>query len=178
MSDRTLEQAAVDVLRKYGFKADLIEETTSPTPDIRATDDEGISYLIEIKNRTVGWLDKAEPAWSESEFEVLHRVDSGGASNTLSGVIEKAAEQLGVDNRPDTLRLIWFVVDPTDRDYHHKQIWQTVYGTQIVIAKGRAPGEGFYLSPAAFVRWRNSLDGVILGVLGGLFLNDLSPRYK
>jgi hypothetical protein len=106
MSDRALEQAAVDLLRKHGFSAELIEETTSPTPDIRANDDDGVSYLIEIKNRTVGWLDKAERAWSESELEVLHRINPGGPSNTLSGVIERLPNKWGAEKEEEILRLI------------------------------------------------------------------------
>ena len=182
MTPHTLEHAAVSFLHDHGFSAEIIEEASGRTPDIRAIDSAGKSYLLEVKQRTVGWHEQAEPRGSAEGLKVMSRIDPGGPSNTVSGVIEHGVRQLAsvTPNDESILRLIWFFADPSDREYHYRRIQQTAYGTRVVIAQGgeSLAREGMYVGPAAFVRWRNVLDGILLGAIGGILLNDLSPRYE
>jgi hypothetical protein len=183
VSDKQLEQAAVCLLMEHGFSADILAETSSPTPDIRATDPHGASYLLEIKHRTVAWNERANPSFSPAlGVKVMKREDRGGSSNTLSRVFRAAAKQLeaAAAGDKDVLRLVWIFADPTDTTFHYEGVRRTVYGIRIVVAAGNVEStvrEGIYVSPAAFVRWRNTIDGVLLGGFDSLFLNDLSPRY-
>jgi len=184
VSTRELEYAAVRFLEGWGFSAEFIEEAGKPTPDIRATDTDGALYLLEIKQRTVAWNEHAERVWSSTlGIEVMKRVDPGGPSNTVDGVIGKAVDQLESVAAGDkgVLRLVWIIADPTDREFHYDRVRQTVYGTRVVVATGNidsAVREGIYVAPSAFVRWRNAIDGVLLGAFDCLLLNDLSPRYE
>jgi hypothetical protein len=181
MTDRSLDQAAVLFLREHDFSAELVEETDTPTPDILATDNVGQTYVLEIKDRTVSWLEHSEKASARLGIDVRTRTDPTGPSNALSRVIKKAAEQLEAVTKDDSaLRLLWFFANSTDWRYHYERIRHTVYGMKVVVAtrEGQsATREGIYVAPAAFVRWRNLVDGVLLGAFGGLLLNDLSPRY-
>jgi hypothetical protein len=183
VSDRQLKQAAVCFLRENGFSADILVETSSPTPDIRANDPSGASYLLEIKHRTVAWADRSESSFSPiMGVEVMKREDSGGSSNALSRIFRAAAKQLEAAAAGDNevLRLVWIFADPTDTAFHYECVMRTVYGMRVVVAAGNVESlvrEGIYVSPADFVRWRNVIDGVLLGPFDGLFLNDLSPRY-
>jgi hypothetical protein len=183
VSDRQLERAAVCLLRENGFSADILVETSSPTPDIRANDPYGASYLLEIKHRTVAWAERSGSSFSPIlGVEVMKREDSGGSSNALSRIFRAAAKQLEAAAAGDdeVLRLVWIFADPTDTAFHYECVMRTVYGMRVVVAAGDVESmvrEGIYVSPADFVRWRNVIDGVLLGRFDGLFLNDLSPRY-
>ena len=183
MSDRKLEQAAVRFLQENGFSAEFIEEAGRLTPDIRARDSQGVSYLLELKHRTVAWHEQAKVEQSlPGGIEVMMRVDPGGPSNTISGVLEKAARQLesAAAGDENVLRVVWIFANPTDRDFHYDRVRETVYGTRVIVGMGNVESpvrEGMYVAPAAFARWKDTIDGILLETFGGLFLNDLSPRY-
>jgi hypothetical protein len=184
MSDESLEDQAVAILRSRGFSANRIARRTSLTPDIRAKDGEGGKYLFELKDRTNDWMSGAV----EVNPGVFRRSDLAGPSNKLAGVFKKAASQL--DNEAadsTTLRVLWFTAQPTDQQYHYTRICETAYGAKLVIAtnsqnrqglQGLQGLYGFYVDYSSFVELRDKIDCVLLGHFVGLLLNDLSPRYE
>jgi hypothetical protein len=182
MDDQQQKNALLRLLESEGFSAALVAEADVPTPDVRATDPAGTTYLIELKERTVAWPDRAHSECIREGRQVITRQDAGGASDTVSRVLKKAARQLQSSDQEKgkTVRLVWFLADQTDQEYHYDVIRNTAYGIRYVVAwrDGKIQTrEGIYVSHAEFMRWRDVIDGIILGPLDVLLLNDLSSRY-
>ena len=172
MNDKRIKAGLKTVLEQKGFKVEMIKETTEPRPDLIATDGH-IRFLIEIKERY------GEQYQTTSEFEV--RLDKIARKNRLSGISGSAVKQLDARRTDQTFNLLWVIADPLDRDIHYEQFRATVFGIRIVI--GRRADEGiakecYYATHSDFYRWREVLDGVMLGNFAGMFVNDHSPRYQ
>lgn len=181
MNDRPLKDELIAYLRGVGYRAEAIQERDHPTPDLIVEDASGTRYVIEVKERTTRWDERAEVLAEDPSGRVLKRCDPSRRSNSVDDVLEHAAKQLNAAELSTDLRLVWLLADATDLVFLYEEVRQTAYGLALAIATpgGRdALKETFYASYASFARWSSSLDGILLGPFHGLFLNNLSPRYE
>jgi hypothetical protein len=178
-TDTQLKSELVAYLEQLGFSAECIEESASPTPDLRALDSEGCSYVIEVKTRTTAWSDRAELLAEDASGRVLKRNDQSTASSSVAGDLEQAARQLDAGSREADLRLVWVLAERSDQQFLYEEVRRTAYGVKLAIATLRgqhATREAYFATYAAFARHRESIDGVLLGPFHALFLNSLSSR--
>lgn len=97
----------------------------------------------------------------------------------MSGVVEKAARQLAAFEDGGPLRVMWFLAQPPEQKWYYDSLRMSAYGLSVVTGLGESGGVAkacYYATESDFWRWRAVLDGVILGTVAAVFINDLSPR--
>lgn len=164
MDDTTTLEALSIFLIDRGFSAKLIQRSSSKTPDLCANDGEN-TYLFELKMRH----DSKEPS--------LFRTDPMVRLNTISGLVSDATKQLKSMGSEDTIRMLWFLGQPPNEKTFYEQLRMTLYGIRVVVGlrNGRSiPAECYYAGYSDFYRYRDVLDGAILGTVAAIFINDFS----
>ena len=163
---RVQDESTINALREYlaaaGFNAEKVPRANHDTPDLLVKDEYEI-YVVEVKQRH-----HPPQPWTG----LVRR-------NTISGVVEKAAHQLAAFEDDDPLRVIWFLGQPPEQKWYYNNLRMSVYGLSLVTGFGRSGGVAkacYYATESDFWRWRAVLDGVILGTVAAVFINDLSPR--
>lgn len=164
-SDTVLKDSLATLLAQRGFRAADIPIGPRPTADFFVRDGTD-TYVIEVKHRDV----------VESVADQVH-IDPAGRTNTTSGILSEAVDQLRSSDVDDALKILWIMSPPPDRDLRYRQFESTAYGILIAAGKGTAK-PCYYATHADFYRYRDTLDGIALGTFGAMLLNDLSPRYS
>lgn len=177
--DRNSEEIK-KLLNSNGFMAEIIPACLDyKSPDLAVVDKSGQKYLVEVKNIQSDRL-TVDRDWIDEDFQVKKGINS--IDNTLSGVIEKAFEQLSLDNLcQDTIRGVWFILD-NPSDYISKNIKRTLYGTRFVndIRLGECK-ICFYADRSDFYRFKEALDFVVVSstsFCSEVLLNSLSIRFE
>ena len=166
MDDTTTLEALSIFLIDRGFAAELVQRSSSKTPDLYADDGEN-TYLFELKRRH----DSKEPS--------LVRTDPIVRLNILSGLVADATKQLQSMGSENTIRMLWFLGQPPHEETFYEQLRMTLYGIRVVV--GLRNGRGiatacYYAGYSDFYRYRDVLDGALLGTVAAIFINDCSPR--
>jgi hypothetical protein len=162
MPDKRTINALREYLAREGFVAAILPRASHDTPDLLVKD-EHETYVVEVKQR----YHPPQP-WTG----LVRR-------NTISGVVEKAARQLAAFEDDDPLRVMWFIAQPPEQKWYYDSLRMSVYGLSVVTGLGENGGVAkacYYATENDFWRWREILDGVILGTVAAVFINDLSPR--
>lgn len=178
MSDQGIKNAISEFLRGHGFHVTQIPESERRTPDLLAI--RGQRYLIEIKTKEDDPAAMSERAKRLGAGQI---VESGAPfipQNTMSRIIHDGVEQM--DTHPVQERdfcLLWLLAIGSDLESQYEQFLATLYGlTNVVGPDSRPLMPCYYFRESAFFRWRNVLDGAIVGTLdkGELCVNTYSPR--
>jgi len=166
MDDTKTLQALSTFLMDKGFTAKLIERSSNKTPDLYAGDGKD-TFLLEVKTR----LDSKEPS--------IVRTDPIVRLNNLSGIVAGATRQLRTMASENTIRMLWFLGQPPHQETFYEQLRMTLYGIRVVVGRRKAGGLAsacYYAGHSDFFRYRDSLDGALLGTVAAIFINDYSPR--
>jgi len=178
MSDQAIKNAISTFLHGQGFHVLQIPEGERRTPDLLATGDH--RYLIEIKTK------ENDPAAISERTKRLGagQIFESGApftpQNTMSRIVRDGVEQL--DAHPAQERdfcMLWLLAVGSDLESQYEQFLATLYGlTNMMRPDSRSLMPCYYFRESAFFRWRNVLDGAIVGTLdkGELCINSYSPR--
>lgn len=109
----------------------------------------------------------------------LVRADPINRLNSLSRIVAKAASQLKSRGSGNTIRILWFLGQPPYQKTFYDQLRMTLYGIRVVV--GLRNGKGiatacYYAGHSDFYRYRDVLDGALLGTVAAVFINDHSPH--
>ena len=178
MSDRRIKDAISTFLRDHGFQVTQIAEGGQRTPDLLATC--GQRYLIEIKTKEDHPAANAERAKRLGAGEIVQSGAPFTPQNTMSRIVRDGVSQL--EAHPVKERdfcLLWLLAIGSDLDAQYEQFLATLYGLSNVVGPDSQPlMPCYYLRDSAFFRWRDLLDGAIVGTLdtGELCINSYSQR--
>ncbi len=175
MSDHEAKSSVVSTLREHGFSAEEIPTAEIQTPDIRCSDGK-LEYLIEIKEKT---LDGEKGADRVTDSGYVRR-DPLIRSNVVSRITRKAARQLVALGDPGPVKIMWYFPAFPHSKYLLKQLRYSVYGIRIACIRLASGGsdvrECYYADHSDFFRQRTMIDGIVVGSLRILLLNDCSSR--
>lgn len=178
MSDQKIKDAVSEFLSERGFEVTQIPEGRKHTPDLLAA--RGQRYLIEIKTKED---DPAVIAERTRRLRAGEIVKSGAPfipKSTMSGKIRYGMEQLeAYPVQERDFCLLWLLAVGSDIESQYEQFLASLYGLSNVVGPDSQPlMPCYYLRNSAFFRWRNLLDGAIVGTLdsGELCINSYSPR--
>ena len=162
MQDKSTINALREYLAAYGFATEGVPRASHDTPDFLMRDEDE-TYVVEVKQRH-----HPPQRWAG----LVRR-------NTISGVVSDAARQLAAFAEGDPLRVMWFLGQPPEQKWYYNNLRMSVYGLSLVTGLGKSGGVAkacYYATESDFWRLRAILDGVILGTVAAVFINDLSPR--
>ncbi len=163
MSDRRIKDAISTFLRDHGFQVTQIAEGGQRTPDLLATC--GQRYLIEIKTKEDDPAANAERAKRLGAGEIVQSGAPFTPQNTMSRIVRDGVSQL--EAHPVKERdfcLLWLLAIGSDLDAQYEQFLATLYGLSNVVGPDSQPlMPCYYLRDSAFFRWRDLLDGAIVG---------------
>jgi len=166
MNDKTTLEALSAFLVDKGFTTKRIPRSSSRTPDFFVDDGEN-SYLLEVKSRH----DLKEP--------LPVRVDPIIRMNSLSSIVTEAVSQLKFRSSENTFGMLWLLGQPPHQKTIYDQLRMTLYGIRVVVGlrNGKAIAIAcYYAGHSDFYRYRDVLDGALLGTVAAVFINDHSPH--
>ena len=169
----------------WGFNVHKIDETDDKTPDFSVTLDTE-NYLIEVK----------EKEDSNENKDILDNLKEGKVQNftieltesgSVSRILKKGQKQLNTySDEKDIFRILWFVCTGIHLNSQIEIIKQSLYDTVPLwdlnnkLFQETVPTCYFFGNNSKFFKYKNELDGVIVGTYeeGKLCLNPFSPRYE
>ncbi|MEP1740539.1 MAG: hypothetical protein ABJI60_20190 [Kangiellaceae bacterium] len=178
----SFEDFALKVLNEdLGLEAEKIDEGQDETPDFIALDGNYI-YYIELKER-----DSSEEYLRERELafgsdDVYSSTVSLEKCRNTSKVINKAKNQLKAESAPEEIRIVWLHAHGSQREALVEKFLCTLYGKADIYdwAEGRYDNKDcYYFDHSDFFRYRDSIDGAIISLEGGMAfaINNFSPKY-
>lgn len=168
----------------WGFKVNKIKETNEKRPDFyMSVDDE--TYIIEVKEKEDSNENKKKLNNSNDEELQEFRIELI-ESGSISRIIKKAQKQINTyTQKEDVFRIIWFICTGVHASSQEEVIKQSIYDSVPLwdldnkLFEKTIPTCYFFGDRSKFFKYRNELDGVIVGnkIEGKLCLNPFSPRY-
>lgn len=179
-----LEEWFSSVISSFGFHVEKIPESSSESPDFFVTDGSD-RYLIELKTK----LDSDDLVAERQEVlekgEMYQRTTVLERTNTISGIIRKAARQLASKKDEYSADYCFICLHASGLGASEKitRYEVSLYGSkEIIHFDGGDPNikTCYYFTNSDFFNNKEIVDGaLILGDKAGrLCLNNLSPRYK
>lgn len=179
------ELQVIEILENFGFQeAKKIEEENSPgkkMPDIFANDGTD-AYLFEVKCK--GYSEKIIENIKESiqKGEAFFNVEAIAYKNPMSSIIKNSVAQLSSPAAPEAkFKLLWIFISGKNTPVQADQFEATFYGIyELMDLDTKSSKKCLYYLDSEFYRFKDSLDGVVLGNLDGgmLYLNSFSPSYE
>jgi len=182
--DSQIKLGVLQYLRAHGLRADEIPESDvqgEQRPDIEASY-QGQCYVIELKRK----LSEAEMIASYqsrlSAGQVVSHRETTERTNTISGVVAEAAEQLTAYCDNADIRIVWLDGQGWDPSLQMLQIKASLFGTRQIIdlSKTKDSRECFYFGFSDFFRHRDTIDLAVVRAhdQAQLCVNNFSPRYQ
>ncbi|MBP7370729.1 MAG: hypothetical protein KA902_04750 [Arenimonas sp.] len=181
------DSIAVQVLKIWGASVESVATSKKQESDWFATLS-GFRLLIEEKTKLEDPSLTTERDKQLKTNSVFSSTTPLSPNNRISGIIKKAASQLtstGADLAHDA-RIVWFTSTGFDAEAKYYQTINTLYGTTKVFVPGAGlpMRECYFFHHSAFYRFRDELDGAIIGFINGqtvtirLCLNPYAKRWK
>jgi hypothetical protein len=178
MSDQAIKDAISAFLGDHGFHVTQIPESEWRTADLLAT--RGERYLIEIKTKEDDPAAISERAQGLGAGQIVESGAPFTPQNTMSRIVRHGVDQLDAHAAQERdFCLLWLLAVGSDLESQYEQFLATLYGLTNVVGPDSLPlMPCYYFRESAFFRWRNVLDGAIVGTLdkGELCINSYSPR--
>jgi hypothetical protein len=179
LSTKDIENAVAAVVREWGFEVDLVPEADGKRPDLLVKGD--LRYAIEIKTKEEDPATVAARGQTLTKGEIAEITTPFIPKNRLSAILKDGVAQLKSFPDERDLSLLWMIAVGADDEAQCEQIRSTLYGLTNVVGPDvgvRIPC--YYFRNSAFFRWREYLDGAVVGTLdgGSLCINSYSPRWE
>ena len=160
---------AAQVLEQWGAKVTPIPTSYKDESDWLAQFD-GYRLLVEEKTKFEEPEAGASRAATLAQGKVHVSTVPLGHNNRLSGIVRKAAKQLGSTGQdvPHDGRIVWFTGTGFDAEARQYQFINTLYGSTRIFQLNK-PGmkECYFFRNGDFFRFKDQLDGAVAAFIHG-----------
>jgi hypothetical protein len=180
-SEKT-EKHFEQLLSSEGFKVERIKTKESRTADFIVKDNDGLTYIIEVKTK----IDDGSFEAELKEKGVAVTSEKHESKSTLRAIFRNKTKQLeDTESKEEDLKILWFYTMGRDPETQVAQCEATLMGRVDIVIPGDKEGieaksvPCYYFGYAEFYK-RKNLDAVVTSTYrqGRLLVNPFSPRVE